>query len=236
MKNLRYGFMLLLAAACATVDEQPDTVIHRDADVSPDMVEEEAPADLPDFQADPVAEDQTIDPAGEPFEDPASDPDVTPDPPPDLDVDSDPDLDPDPDPDPAPDPEADETGGGSGTCADPFIMPGPGLYTGDTTGAPQLHDPFCDGWQQSSSEHVWLLAVASSVSAHFHLHPAAHWDPSIYINGDCNVTSSTTPAFCADALMWDEDEDLWADLTPGDWYVFIDGYISTGPYELTVTY
>jgi hypothetical protein len=234
MKNLRYGFMLLLAAACATVDEQPDTVIHHDADIAPDMLMDTPPADLPDAQADPLAEDQAFDPARDTVEDPAPDPDATQDSPFDfdVDVDADPDLDPDPDPDPG---DA-ETSGGSGTCADPFIMPGPGLYTGDTTGAPQLHDPFCDGWQQSSSEHVWLLAVASSVSAHFHLHPAADWDPSIYINGDCNVTSSTTTAFCADALMWEEDEDLWADLTPGDWYVFIDGYISTGPYELTVTY
>ena len=238
MKRIPFFLALFITAACATVDEVPDVVVHPDADVPPDLAEDVLPQDEPPGEL--PAEDQAIDPAEDPLEDQLPDPDVTPDPTPDLDidpdVDPDPDIDPDPDVDPEPDPDDGEPTGGSGTCADPFIMPGPGLYTGDTTSAPLLHDPYCDGWQQSSAEHVWLLTISSPVSAHFYLHPVAYWDPSIYINGDCNVTADTTLAFCADANMWGLDEDLWADLTPGSWYVFVDGYISTGTYELTVTY
>ncbi|MDI7268037.1 MAG: hypothetical protein QME96_08590 [Myxococcota bacterium] len=154
----------------------------------------------------------------------------------DGDVDADRDADTDVDADADGDVAGDDGPGGAGTCGSPLSMPGPGLYAGDTTGLPALHDPTCSGWEQPSTEQIWILTVTSPVTTRFQLHPTAHWDPSIYVHHDCAVVGGTTLDFCADEVMWGEDEDLSATLGPGDWYVFVDGYISSGPYELTVTF
>jgi hypothetical protein len=232
---------LLLAAACATGEEQ-DTSIHPEIDIgaedAAEAAEPEDPVDVPpDLPADDVADPDAVpDLESDADADPAADDGADPDPDLDPDPDPDPDADPAADPDAEADPDLSDTTGGAGTCADPFVLTGPGVYTADTTGAPSNHDPFCDGWQQSDAEHVWTLTVTSAVTATFHVHPTAHWDPSVYVHHECNVTSSTTLDFCADLWMWEVDENLQADLTAGTWYVFVDAYTSTGPYELTVTY
>ncbi len=238
------------AHACARVgqdtpDAVADTTLETLPDVPADQVDDgagdvawdlDAPPD-PDV-LDDIAVDTPLDPAPDTSVDTTIDPaldtsvDTTLDPAPDTAVDTVVDSGVDTTPD-AVDVPSDGT---DGTCSEPFPMAGPGLYTADTTGALSLHDPSCSGWQQSSTEHVWLLTLASAATVVFGLHPTAHWDPSIYVHHACEVTSATTLDHCADENMWGLDESLTASLAAGEWYVFVDGYISSGPYELTVAY
>lgn len=101
--------------------------------------------------------------------------------------------------------------------------------TADTTGAPALLPGYgCRPWPEQGPEHIYRLDVTAELQLRAALSDLGAQDLDLFLLDGCDT----------DACLAGANTELVAVLTPGTWWLVVDGYGTTtpaaGPYTLTL--
>lgn len=125
----------------------------------------------------------------------------------------------------------------AGTCADPIDTGWGGQFAGATAGYANSHDFYgCSGWEESGPEVIYSVNVSysdtpNSITAELsNLPPGVDLDVFILSSDGCVAGSCAGSGSYGDATATAEG------LSPGDYYIAVDGYHGAqGGYVLTVS-
>jgi hypothetical protein len=121
------------------------------------------------------------------------------------------------------------TGGGQGTCANPYNLTSGVAFSGNTSGGQTSFNSYsCTNWNESGPERVHRIVLNSpgTMTVALANHPGG--------DVDAFVLSSCNPGSCMSEI--DESGTVQASLTAGTYYVVVDGYQgAVSSYQLTVT-
>ncbi|MBK8167127.1 MAG: hypothetical protein IPK64_14400 [bacterium] len=118
------------------------------------------------------------------------------------------------------------------TARDTFTLT-PALWdtvlTADTTGGPALVPGYgCRPWPEQGPEHIYRLEVTADVQLRAALSDLGTQDLDLFLLDGCDT----------DACLAGANAELVAVLTPGTWWLVVDGYgtdaPAAGPYALTL--
>ncbi|MBM4130829.1 hypothetical protein FJ250_07340 [bacterium] len=103
------------------------------------------------------------------------------------------------------------------------------VISGDTTGAPSLLPGYgCRPWPEQGPEHIYRLEVVEGLQLRAALSDLGAQDLDLFLLNGCDT----------DACLAGANLELVAELTPGAWWLVVDGYGNTpgatGPYTLTL--
>jgi hypothetical protein len=103
------------------------------------------------------------------------------------------------------------------------------VITADTTGGPALVPGYgCRPWPEQGPEHIYRLAVTADLQLRAALSDLGTQDLDLFLLDDCDT----------DACLVGANTELAVVLTPGTWWLVVDGYGTStpaaGPYTLTL--
>ena len=103
------------------------------------------------------------------------------------------------------------------------------VLAADTTGGPSLLPGYgCRPWPEQGPEHVYRLEVTEGLQLRAALSDLGAQDLDLFLLDGCD----------SDACLAGANTELVADLTPGTWWLVVDGYGAApgaaGPYTLTL--